>query len=217
MQIFARYSLLDDNTHQDHLATLDANGTPRRINVKLDTPSGPCYGNFWCGSAPTVSAEQKDLPLELERLTIKQEDWIKRMDKLDEIAAARGGAYANGCLCCVCSMIPCGIFWYAKERKFKILRWINDVQTWQINLNVEVLQAHNMFAKTYTQLEDMTSTATGETSGSQAKVPVRYICIALTEEESQRLKSQPYYSPDVVNTPGSCFFPPSDGKCVYPA
>lgn len=97
--------------------------------------------------------------------------------------------------------------WCKKQRQ-KVMTWDKALRDWQDNFNASELSHINHFVKTQSRC-----LATYTDKGKQRHTE-RWIAIALTPEESIKLRGEPHIFGDIEN--GCCGGPNEEECCMHP-
>ncbi|CAD7947426.1 unnamed protein product [Amoebophrya sp. A120] len=111
----------------------------------------------------------------------------------------------------------CCLAWRIRANKVK--QWDKDLRKWQFDFN-QALAPFGLFAKTQT-FAWMTLYTDGDGQLQRGRITRRWIALALTPEQSQRLAMEPHISGDVaigtwcsgLNELELCMHPPQGMYC----
>jgi hypothetical protein len=151
-----------------------------------------------------------NIPEELLKagLTLDEVDeWFVR--KLKNVGRKRNPCCWDACSCIGAFAFFCFLPCACKRWRTYIENWNHDLIEWQVEFNEQVLSKKNMFVKTQSNCE-----VSYDKNGKHRHIE-RWISIAVTADEVQRLKSEPHLYGDIENW-GCCGGVDEDQLCMHP-
>lgn len=151
-----------------------------------------------------------DIPEELLKagLTVEEiDEWLVRRLKL--IGKKRNPCCWDVCNCMGVAVLFCFLPCSCKRWKVHIDHWNHDLKEWQDEFNDQVLSRKNMFVKTQSNCH-----VSYDKNGKHRNIE-RWISIAVTADEVERLKLEPHLYGDVENW-GCCGGVNEGELCMHP-
>jgi len=166
-----------------------------RVNLLFDL-------GCWDSGAGVVDK----LPAELFQRGLNEVTLRRYLDELPEINRLRPTQFRT-CMSCFSTTVFCPCLlgrWCRKEAK-AVEKWDDALRDWQKRLNDRELNKIGHYVKTQSN-----SFSTYDRNGVY-KMVSRWVAIALTPEESGKLKEEPHLMGDVEG--GSCLGGPNEENC----
>ena len=138
-----------------------------------------------CCSVPTSAVEPDtiEVPAELKAKGLTNEEWQKRIQKLNEINHTRSSCFFAFCPFLYLSFVfVCFLPLYFRSNKNKVKQWDQSLRTWQDEFNSEILERLDMRVKTKSLA----------VQAGKSRIIYRWLAFSLTEQDSQALKMEPH-------------------------
>jgi len=178
-------------TYSPPKKVVDESGRVCRINLSYRT-RGCCCGDF----GGLRSEDVEVMPAEVSELGLSQMTWDHYVNSHDGLYQAQQHRQPFVVCCPVATLLILSIVmipFLCKLAKPKIMRWDAALREWQSNFNRE-LHRYGMFIKTQSHCM-----AWYDRNGKH-RVIERWVSIALTPAEANRLALEPHLTGDIENT-----------------
>jgi len=141
-------------------------------------------------------------------LTLEEVDeWLIR--RLQRANSIRNPICMDLCSCFGATLLFCFIPCACKRNKSHLERWDKELREWQSDFNQQVLERKNMFIKTQSNCH-----VSYDKNGKHRHTE-RWISIAVTQDEVERLKAEPHLQGDVENW-SCCNGVDESSLCMHP-
>ena len=178
------------------------NGDRQPIRINL------CYSPQKCFTQSNGIDDKIPIELLNAGLTVEEADeWLVK--RLTAVNKYRSSA-CRDCLLIAFCCVPffCFAPYFCRRGSEEIYQWNEELQKWQDDFNKTVLADKGLFVKTQ-------SHCTNIYSGTTNRDIERWIAIALTREESDKLRGEPHLSGNIDNDQ-SCGGVDENRLCIHP-